>query len=109
MWARIVRRDLQSLVAAVLVLGWPTSEAASAATSSASSSPKPRENIGEAAAVAAADILLLPDHLFMKSATSVSPNYLEQVADAQSRFHADYLKYKQKQISRAELIARLPH
>ena len=109
MWVRIVRRDLQSLVATVLVLGWPALEAASAATSNTLSSPKPSENIGEAAAVAAADILLLPDHLFMKSATALSPNYLEQVADAQSRFHADYLKYRQKQISRGELVARLPH
>ncbi|HWY50169.1 MAG TPA: SGNH/GDSL hydrolase family protein [Chthoniobacterales bacterium] len=45
----------------------------------------------------------------MKSATAVSPNYLDQVADPQSRFHADYLKYRQKQISRGELVARLPH
>lgn len=109
MSGRIVRRDLQSLVATVLVFGWPTSDVASAATSNASSSPKPRENIGEAAAVAAANMLLLPDHLFMKSATAVSPDYLEQAADARSRFYADYLKYKQKQISRAELVARLPH
>lgn len=109
MVGRIVRRGLQSLVAAVLVFDWPTSEAASAATSNPSSSPKGRENIGEEAAVAAANILLLPDHLFMKSATAVSPDYLEQVADARSRFYADYLKYKQKQISRAELVARLPH
>ena len=109
MSGRIVRRGLKSLVAAVLVFGWPTSEAASAATSNPSSSPKPRENIGEAAAVGAANILLLPDHLFMKSATAVSPDYLEQVADERSRFHTDYLKYKQKQISRAELVARLPH
>ena len=96
-------------MATALVFVWPMSEAASAATSKPSSSPKPRENIGQAAAVAAADLLLLPDHLFLKSATAVSPNYLERVADRQSRFHADYLKYKGKQISRAELVARLPH
>jgi lysophospholipase L1-like esterase len=65
--------------------------------------------MGEAAAVAAANILLLPDHLFMKSATVVSPNYLEQVADTQSRFHAVYLEYKEGRINRSELIARMPH
>ena len=109
MSGRIDRRDVHSLVAAAFVFVWSMSDVASAATSKASSSPKPRENIGEAATVAAANMLLLPDHLFMKSATAVSPDYLEQAADARSRFHADYLKYKQKQISRAELVARLPH
>jgi lysophospholipase L1-like esterase len=107
---RIVRGDISSLLATAFVFVWPISEAVSAtATLKAASSPKPSENIGEAAAVAAADILLLPDHLFMKSATAVSSDYLEQVADRQSRFHADYLEYKQKRISRAELVARLPH
>src|SRR5438105_1380655 len=110
MSGRIDRRDIHSLLATALVFVWPMSEAVSATgTPKASSSPKPSGNIGEAAAVAAADILLLPDHLFMKSATAMSPNYLEKVAVPSSRFHADYIKYKQKQISRAELVARLPH
>src|SRR6266446_4448153 len=46
---------------------------------------------------------------FMKSATAISANYLERVADPTSRFHADYLEYKKRQISRAQLVARLPH
>jgi len=45
----------------------------------------------------------------MKSATAISANYLERVADPTSRFHADYLEYKKRQISRAQLVARLPH
>src|ERR1700720_3197517 len=109
MSGRIVRRDVQSLAVAVLVFVWPMSKATSAAAANPSSSPKPSENIGEAAALEAVDILLLPDHLFMKSATAVSANYLERVANPTSRFHADYLEYKKKQISRAELVARLPH
>jgi lysophospholipase L1-like esterase len=45
----------------------------------------------------------------MKSATAISANYLERVADPTSRFHADYLEYKKRRISRAQLLARLPH
>src|SRR6266581_6435532 len=45
----------------------------------------------------------------MKSATAVTANYLERVADPTCRFHADYLEYKKRRISRAQLIARLPH
>ena len=45
----------------------------------------------------------------MKSATAISANYLERVADPTSRFHADYLECKKRQISRAQLVARLPH
>jgi len=45
----------------------------------------------------------------MKSAPIVSPNFLERIADPESRFHPDYLAYRRGEIARAELIARLPH
>ena len=45
----------------------------------------------------------------MKSATAVSANYLQRVAAPTSRFYADYLEYKKRQISRGQLIERLPH
>jgi lysophospholipase L1-like esterase len=45
----------------------------------------------------------------MKSAPLVSPNFLERVAEPESRFHRDYLAYGRGEITRAELIARLPH
>ena len=45
----------------------------------------------------------------MKSAPFVSPNFLERVAEPQSPFHRDYLAYRKGEISRAELISRLPH
>lgn len=49
------------------------------------------------------------DRLFTKSATAVSPDYLERVSEPSSRFHPDYLEYKEGRISRAEIIRRLPH
>src|SRR5215468_1289266 len=45
----------------------------------------------------------------MKSAPFVSPNFLERVAEPDSPFHRHYLAYRRGEISRAELIARLPH
>jgi lysophospholipase L1-like esterase len=45
----------------------------------------------------------------MKSASFVSPNFLERVAEPESLFHPDYLAYRRSEITRAELIARLPH
>ena len=45
----------------------------------------------------------------MKSAPVVSANFLERIAQPTSRFHSDYLAYKRGRITRAELIARLPH
>jgi lysophospholipase L1-like esterase len=45
----------------------------------------------------------------MKSAPFVSPNFLERVAEPDSRFHRDYLAYQRGEITRAELISRLPH
>ena len=45
----------------------------------------------------------------MKSASFVSPNFLERVAEAESPFHRDYLAYRTGEITRAELVTRLPH
>jgi len=45
----------------------------------------------------------------MRSALFVSPNFLERVAEPESPFHPDYLAYQGGEITRAELIARLPH
>src|SRR5262249_34913724 len=45
----------------------------------------------------------------MKSAPFVSSNFLERVAENESPFHADYLAYRRGDMTRAELIARLPH
>jgi len=45
----------------------------------------------------------------MKSAPFVSPNFLERIAEPESRFHSDYLAYRRGEMTRAELIARLPH
>ena len=44
----------------------------------------------------------------MKSAPVISPNFLERVADPESPFHRDYLAYRKGEITRAELISRLP-
>ncbi|MGZ5545045.1 MAG: SGNH/GDSL hydrolase family protein [Limisphaerales bacterium] len=45
----------------------------------------------------------------MKSAHVVSPDYLKRIAEPESRFHSDYLAYRRGEITRAELITRLPH
>jgi lysophospholipase L1-like esterase len=45
----------------------------------------------------------------MKSVPFVSPNFLERVAEPESPFHRDYLAYRKGEITRAELISRLPH
>ena len=45
----------------------------------------------------------------MKSGPFVSPNFLERVAEPKSLFHPDYLAYRRGEITRAELIGRLPH
>src|SRR5438046_981946 len=39
----------------------------------------------------------------------VSANFLERVAEPTSRFHSDYLAYRNGEITQAELITRLPH
>jgi lysophospholipase L1-like esterase len=45
----------------------------------------------------------------VRSATAISADYLKRVAYPKSRFHADYLAYKRQEITRAQLVARLPH
>jgi lysophospholipase L1-like esterase len=45
----------------------------------------------------------------MKSVTTISANYLERLADPACRLHAEYLQYKKGQISREQMVARLPH
>lgn len=39
----------------------------------------------------------------------VSANFFERVSEPASRFHSDYLAYRNGDISQAQLIARLPH
>jgi lysophospholipase L1-like esterase len=39
----------------------------------------------------------------------VSANVLERIAEPASRFHSDFLAYRNGEISRSELITRLPH
>jgi lysophospholipase L1-like esterase len=45
----------------------------------------------------------------MRCALFVSPNFLERAAEPESPFHPVYLTYRKGEITRAELIARLPH
>src|SRR5881392_720195 len=45
----------------------------------------------------------------MKSAPFVSPNFLERLAEPESPLHPDYLAYRRSEITRAQLIKRLPH
>ena len=44
-----------------------------------------------------------------KPARVISANVLERIAEPASRFHPDYLAYRNRQITWAELIVRLPH
>ena len=45
----------------------------------------------------------------MKAAPFVSPNFLERLAESDSPFRSDYLAYRKGEITRTELISRLPH
>src|SRR5438067_484335 len=45
----------------------------------------------------------------MKSAPFVSPNFLERLAEPESPLHPDYLAYRRSEITRAQLVNRLPH
>jgi lysophospholipase L1-like esterase len=45
----------------------------------------------------------------MKSTPVISSNFLARIAEPTSRFHRDYLAYRNGEITQAELIARLPH
>ena len=45
----------------------------------------------------------------MKSAPFVSRNFLERIAEPESPLHPDYLAYRRSELTRGELINRLPH
>src|SRR5205807_5085696 len=45
----------------------------------------------------------------MKSSPFVTANFLEHIAEPASRFHSNYLAYRKGEITRTELVARLPH
>ena len=82
------------------------SAALSPETSTSSSAPG---KISDEIAVDTVDLLFLPDHLFMKSSTAISTDYLKRIADPKSPFHATYVAYEQRKISRRQVIERLPH
>ena len=44
-----------------------------------------------------------------KSVPVISANFLQRIAQPASRFHPDYLAYRDREITWAELVARLPH
>jgi hypothetical protein len=45
----------------------------------------------------------------VKSTPVVSSNFLERLADPASQFHPDYLSYRNGEITKQQLVARLPH
>jgi lysophospholipase L1-like esterase len=45
----------------------------------------------------------------MKSAPVISSNFLERIANPESQFHSDYLSFQSREITKDELLARLPH
>ena len=65
--------------------------------------------ISDEVAVDAVDLLFLFDHVFMKSSTAISTDYLKRIADPKSPFYSTYVAYEQRKISRREVIDRLPH
>jgi lysophospholipase L1-like esterase len=100
----------RSFLTAGLIFALQISAWASGVLTSEKSRPSPfTETVAEDAALTAVNAIFLPDHLFMKSATAVSAHYLSRAADPTSRFHADYLRYKNGRISRAQLVDDLPH
>ena len=44
-----------------------------------------------------------------KSVSVISANFLQRIAEPESRFYPDYLAYRNREITWAELVARLPH
>ncbi len=45
----------------------------------------------------------------MNSASAISADFLERIADPASRLHPDYLSYRNREITKQELVGRLPH
>src|SRR6267143_2439124 len=80
----------------------------SAALSPEKSTTTASSKISDEVAVDAVDLLFLPDHLFMKSSTAISTDYLKRIADPKSPFHATYVAYEQRKISRREVTDGLP-
>lgn len=82
------------------------SAALSPETSARSGAPS---KIADEVAADAVHLLFLFDHLFMKSSTAISTDYLKRIADPKSPFHSTYVAYEQRKIGRREVIERLPH
>lgn len=74
-----------------------------------SARPSARSQITNEAVADAVHLLFLFDHLFMKSSTAISTDYLKRIADPKSPFHSTYVAYEQQKIGRREVIERLPH
>ena len=45
----------------------------------------------------------------MKPTQAITEDFLERISQPSSRYHSDYLAYRRGEITRAELIDRLPH
>ena len=45
----------------------------------------------------------------MNSVSAISSDFLERIADPASRFQPDYLSYRNREITKGELVGRLPH
>src|SRR6266436_1649169 len=45
----------------------------------------------------------------MKFAPVISSDFLERIADPASQFHPGYLSYRNREITKDQLVARLPH
>jgi len=45
----------------------------------------------------------------VKSSPVISSNFLERLADPSSQFHPDYLSYRNGEITKQQLVTRLPH
>jgi hypothetical protein len=69
------------------------SAALSPETSASSGAPR---KISDEVAVDAVDLLFLFDHVFMKSSTAISADYLKRIADPKSPFHPTYVAYEQR-------------
>jgi len=67
------------------------------------------ENIAETLTIGLFNTLLFFDHVFMRPATAISPDYLQRISKPSSNHYRDYVEYRSGRIDRAELVRRLPH
>src|ERR1051326_1544325 len=67
------------------------------------------EKIAETLTINLFNALLLFDHVFMRPATAISPDYLQRISKPSSNHYRDYIEYHSGRIDRAELVRRLPH